>query len=299
MSEEKVLKQYFHIFENESGDSWKIDSNDLVAEKISEFRKKEEEYRRRKEQERIDNMTDEERAEYEQEQMQAGGIDAILTDSEGEGMMDDPALNEIHNELIEQAQAEADSIIAEANARADDILAQASETAESMKEQAIKEGQKQGYDMGQAMAVGEIDTAKQEMDAQVAQIKQEYIDKEIEMEHDVLDVVCDVMSKFFMIEFGDKKQIISHLCENAIANVESSQTLLIRVNEKNKDHLSANKDMLQDKVGENVQLDIILDPILTDDQCIIETDGGIIDCSIGVELDNFIKDLRALTITYD
>ncbi len=293
MSNKNVLKSFFTIFENESGTTREIDSNDLVEEKINEFRKKEEELRKRKEQERIDNMTPEEREEYENSQNNA--LDGIFEDLDGDE--EDAALpSVIPDELIEEARNEADNIIAEANARADEIMAGATETAESMKEQAIKEGQKQGYDMGQAMAMGEIDAAKAEMNAEIEKIRQEYIDKEIEMEKEVLDVICDIMSKVFMIEFGDKKEILLHLCENAIANIESSKTLLIRVNEKNKDYLTENKDMLQEKVGENVDLDIIMDPLLTDDKCIIECDGGIIDCSIGVELDNFIKDLRALSI---
>ncbi|MCR4611476.1 MAG: hypothetical protein K5644_06230 [Lachnospiraceae bacterium] len=297
MSNDNVLKPFFTIFENESGTSREIDSNDLVEEKITEFRKKEEETRRRKEKERLENMTPEEREEYEQEQ--PDDLDGLFQDFDPEADDDGMSMSmdmDITNDLVNQAQEEADNILAEANARADEIMADATTTAESMKEQAIKEGQKQGYDMGQALATGEVETAKAEMNAEIERIRQEYIDKEIEMEKDVLDVVCDVMSKVFMIEFGDKKEILLHLCENAIANVESSKTLIIRVNENNKDYINENKEMIQDKVGENVQLDIVMDPLLQDDQCIIECDGGIIDCSIGVELDNFIKDLRALSI---
>ncbi len=293
MSNEKVLKPFFTLFENESGTNREIDSNKLVEEKIQEFQRKEEELRRKKEQERLDNMTPEEREEYEQENNDMSAIFQDFGDGEGEA----PSQVEvIPNDLVEKAQEEADNILAEANARADEILASAAESAESMKEQAIKEGQKNGYDMGQAMAANDLEAAKADMEDRIEQIRQEYLDKEVEMEKEVLEVVCDTMSKVFMIEFGDKKEILLHLCENAITNVESSKTLLIRVNERNKDYLDDNKDMLQEKVGEGVQLDIILDPLLEDDKCIIECDGGIIDCSIGVELDNFIKDLRALSI---
>jgi len=293
LSNEKVLKPFFTLFENESGTNREIDSNKLVEEKIQEFQRKEEELRRKKEQERLDNMTPEEREEYEQENNDMSAIFQDFGDGEGEA----PSQVEvIPNDLVEKAQEEADNILAEANARADEILASAAESAESMKEQAIKEGQKNGYDMGQAMAANDLEAAKADMEDRIEQIRQEYLDKEVEMEKEVLEVVCDTMSKVFMIEFGDKKEILLHLCENAITNVESSKTLLIRVNERNKDYLDDNKDMLQEKVGEGVQLDIILDPLLEDDKCIIECDGGIIDCSIGVELDNFIKDLRALSI---
>ena len=293
MSNNNVLKPFFTLFENESGESREIDSNSLVDEKIQEFQRKEEEIRRRKEQERIDNMTPEEREEYEQEN--SDEMSAIFQDFDEEGA-EVPQPDIIPNDLVEKAQEEADNILSEASARADSIIAEAQESVESMKEQAIKEGQKQGYDMGQAMAQNDLESAKADMEAKIEEIRQEYINKELDMEKEVLDVVCDVMSKVFMIEFADKKEVLLHLCENAITNTESSKTLLIRVNERNKDYLNENRDMLQEKVGEGVQLDVIMDPLLEDDKCIIECDGGIIDCSIGVELDNFIKDLRALSI---
>ena len=262
MSNEKVLKPFFTLFENESGESREIDSNQLVDERIQEFRRKEEENRRKKEQEMLDNMTPEEREEYENENKDNDELAALFQNQDEE--FDDSIMPStdmaIPNDLVEKAQEEA------------------------------------GYDMGQAMAANDLEAAKAEMQEEIEKIRQEYVDKEVDMEKEVLDVVCDVMSKVFMIEFSDKKEILLHLCENAITNSESSKTLLIRVNERNKSYLEENKDMLQDKVGEGVQLDIIMDPLLEDDKCIIECDGGIIDCSIGVELDNFIKDLRALTI---
>jgi len=145
LSNDKVLKPFFTLFENESGTNREIDSNSLVEEKIQEFQRKEEELRRKKEQERLDNMTPEEREEYEQEN---NDMSAIFQDfGEGEGETS-PPVEVIPNDLVEKAQEEADNILAEANARADEILASAAESAESMKEQAIKEGQKNGYDMG-------------------------------------------------------------------------------------------------------------------------------------------------------
>lgn len=296
MSDNNVLKPFFTFFENETGESREIDSNELADEKIQEFKRKEEEKKRRKEQERIDNMTPEEREEYEQENNELAGIFQDFDEEGSEGADAVPQPEIIPNDLVEKAQEEADNILAEASARADEIIAEAQGTVESMKEQAIKEGQKQGYDMGEAMAQSDLESAKADMQAKIEEIRQEYIDKELEMEREVLDVICDVMSKVFMIEFGDKKEILLHLCENAITNIESSKTLLIRVNERNKDFLNENRDMLQEKVGEGVQLDVIMDPLLEDDKCIIECDGGIVDCSIGVELDNLIKDLRALSI---
>jgi len=78
-------------------------------------------------------------------------------------------------------------------------------------------------------------------------------------------------------------------------NIENSREFQIKVNEANFAFLSQYKEDLQKKVGEDVQLDIIMDPLLDQSQCIIETDGGVFDCSMGVELDSLIRDLKMLS----
>ena len=59
--------------------------------------------------------------------------------------------------------------------------------------------------------------------------------------------------------------------------------------------IKSKKEEIQAKVGSDVGIDIIADPLLNDSQCIIETDGGIFDCSIDTELDNLIREIRALS----
>ena len=55
------------------------------------------------------------------------------------------------------------------------------------------------------------------------------------------------------------------------------------------------KDELQTKVGQEVSLDIVLDPLLNDSQCMVETDGGLFDCSMDTEMRNLIKEIKALS----
>ena len=69
---------------------------------------------------------------------------------------------------------------------------------------------------------------------------------------------------------------------------------MIRVNEKNFMRLNQEKDRLQEKVGSGIALDLVKDPLLTDEKCMIETDGGVYDCSLDTELNNLIKDLKIL-----
>ena len=48
-------------------------------------------------------------------------------------------------------------------------------------------------------------------------------------------------------------------------------------------------------MGQEVSLDIVLDPLLNDSQCMVETDGGLFDCSMDTEMRNLIKEIKALS----
>ena len=52
----------------------------------------------------------------------------------------------------------------------------------------------------------------------------------------------------------------------------------------------------REKVGESASIDIIEDPTLREGGCLIETDGGVFDCSVETELESLVKDLKALSI---
>jgi flagellar assembly protein FliH len=116
------------------------------------------------------------------------------------------------------------------------------------------------------------------------------------MESELVDVITEVMERFFLVQFGNKKDLLLHLIDNALINIENSREFLIKVNDENFDFLNQYKSQLQEKVGNDLQLDIIRDPVLDVHQCLIETDGGVFDCSLDVELDNLVKDLKSLSM---
>lgn len=70
---------------------------------------------------------------------------------------------------------------------------------------------------------------------------------------------------------------------------------MIRVGEANLEFLRAHKEELQAKVGQDMTLDIVLDPLLDETQCMIETDGGLFDCGMDTQMRNLIKDIKSLS----
>ena len=59
--------------------------------------------------------------------------------------------------------------------------------------------------------------------------------------------------------------------------------------------LFRSKEELQEKVGQDVMLDIVLDPLLDEKQCMIETDGGLFDCGMDTQMRNLAKDIKSLS----
>jgi flagellar assembly protein FliH len=144
--------------------------------------------------------------------------------------------------------------------------------------------------------MNEFNAKKDELEAERQQLQAEFDEKERAMESELVDVITEVMERFFMVQFSNKKDLLLHLIDNALINIENSREFLIKVNDENFDFLNQYKSQLQEKVGNDLQLDIIRDPVLDVHQCLIETDGGVFDCSLDVELDNLVKDLKSLSM---
>ncbi|MBR1629002.1 MAG: hypothetical protein IJ679_07030 [Lachnospiraceae bacterium] len=247
---------------------------------------------------------------------------------------EEPPIN--REEILAEIQKESDEILANANAEAEKILAEAGENAEQIRgeaEQALAEAQEvkgraeeegraaghaegyqAGYEEGGAKALEEYEAKSNalkesyaereadfaaksaEFDAEVRRLKAEYKQKESNFERQMGDLFCDIIDKVFHIEFSDKEEIILHLVDNVISNTPSSKEYMVRVNDHNYDLLNENKAMLIEKVGSGIGIDIIKDPLLGDEECQIETDGGVYDCGMDVQLENLLKDLRALSL---
>ncbi len=198
-------------------------------------------------------------------------------------------------DYVAMAREEAEEIIAQANAQAQDILDAAQSQANAMKSHAEAEGHQAGYDKGYQESIMKQTEMEADIERQRKAMMDDIAEKEKNMEKELVDAVCGVVEKVFLAKFGDDKNIIFHLLDNVISNVDSSKSFIIRVNEQNMEFLRSKKDELQTKVGQEVSLDIVLDPLLNDSQCMVETDGGLFDCSMDTEMRNLIKEIKALS----
>lgn len=198
-------------------------------------------------------------------------------------------------DYVAQAQKEAEEIIAQANMQADEIINAAQVNAEALKNVARQDGEKEGYNEGTQRAALELQQAKAQMDEEIEAIRADYQNRSLAMEHDIVEMCLPVFEKVFNATLSGNKDVIYHLLDHCIMNIERTRQMQIKVSEDNAEFIKSKKDEIVAKVGSDVNIDIIADPLLTESQCIIETDGGIFDCSIDTELSCLISEIKALS----
>ena len=115
-----------------------------------------------------------------------------------------------------------------------------------------------------------------------------------ELEPKLLDTILTVFDEVFQMQFAGKREMLLNLVKNAIRGIRETRQYKIRVCESEVAFLREHKEELQEKVGEDVQIEIVMDPDLSASQCVIDADSGVYDCSLDVELDNLTRDLKSL-----
>lgn len=208
---------------------------------------------------------------------------------------EEPDMSAQTEEILEQARMEADQIIADANSQAQEILSAAQLNADAMKNLARQDGEKEGYNEGTQRAAVELQNSQAQMQAEIDRIQNEFMERQLQMEREIVEMCLPVFEHVFSAELSGRKEVIYHLLDHCIMKIERTGQMQIKVSDANAEFIKSKKDEIQGKVGAEVGLDIIADPLLNDSQCIIETDGGIFDCSIDTELDNLIREIKALS----
>lgn len=195
----------------------------------------------------------------------------------------------------EQAQITADDIIAQANSEAERIMRNAKKEADAMWEKAYAEAKRNGYDAGIKEGCAEVDRMRNEFLKEKKQQQSEYVELLENMERDLVGVMLEVFEKVTKVLSADKKDIMVHLIDNALNHIESSREFVIRVSKDDYQFVTKHREFLQEAVPQNGSLEIVKDATLERNQCLIETDGGVFDCGLDVQLENLIMDVKALS----
>ena len=283
-----LLKQYYCVQTSQNG-SLVINSNPRVEEKLQDLF---DEYRRRELQEDgMEESSEEELPEDPEEEQQSAAI-TLAAQKEASRIVD--AANRQSSVILDKAKIEAEEILSNANAQAMTIY-------ENQKEAGFQSGVQEGEKSVREKELQleeEFKIRSRQLEEQLEQERsamlREMNQKRDQMEEEIVDVVVQVVEKVFAVQFEEKKPILLHLIKQTLQSVESSKEFKIRVSQENRSYVEEHINEIRGIVGNDITLEVVLDPGLTEDGCRIETEYGVFDCSIDTELSNLIKDIRSL-----
>ena len=229
--------------------------------------------------------------------LKADVVEQLLTGSEDENeAVDSQNPDDVKNQLaaaIEEANEQARSIKDEAN----EVLAQAHMEAGKI----IEDDKRTGYEQGAYNAREEYESKaealEREYEQKKAQLDKEYNDLKAAIEPELVETITEVFRKITYTVAEDNKEIIIGLINGVMKNSDISNEFVIRVSPDDYRFLVNNQGKIYCAVSKEVNMDIVEDAAMKKNQCIIESDTGVYDCSLDIELNNLIRDIKLLSCT--
>ncbi len=184
-------------------------------------------------------------------------------------------------EQLSVIKKEAEIIIKNAEAKADEIA-----------KTAYDKGEKQGYNDGHKRALA----LENELSKKIKQQEEDYRQLIKKLEPSMAKLIIDLIYKITGILVSNN-EVIEHLVHEAITNSKKSSIYIIKVSEEDYDIINRQKDKIKSLVDEETKIEIDINKNLEKDQAMIETDAGIINCSLDVQLDNLYRNIELLANT--
>jgi flagellar assembly protein FliH len=144
--------------------------------------------------------------------------------------------------------------------------------------------------------VAEVQEKQNQLNQLIDKQQQDYLDQMKDLEPKFAEALALLVKSLTGVVAEDKHDIICYLIHKAILNADSSKYYIIRTSKEDYESAMSKKVELETMVKEGTSIEIVLDKDLEKNQCLIETDTIIIDCSLDVQLNNLIQDIKLLSI---
>ena len=193
-------------------------------------------------------------------------------------------------EMTEKTSA----VLEEANNEAKNILENAKLEAEKIKKDIMVSAQKKGYDNGMLMVKHEAIKLKADYEEKEQILQKQYEELTLSMEPQMAVIIASLVEKITGILVEDKEEVILYLVNKALKNMDKSNEYTIKVSREDYEYIAMRKNILLSAIGREVSLYIDEDLNLKKNQCRIETELRVIDCSLDIQLNNLITDLKLI-----
>lgn len=229
--------------------------------------------------------------------LHADVVEELISDDDtADALTEDAAMGEQQAAAsLENTNAEAERIIEEARLQAEQIIADANKNADA----AFEEAKQNGYYEGNEKAQEEMNIKQAQLEAEFdnkrKELEQEYNNLKESIEPELVEVITDVFRKVTGVVAEDNQEIILHLINDVMHNADGSRDYVIKVSPDDYKFLVNNQGKIYCAMSREVNIDIVEDAALERNQCMIETNTGIFNCSLDIELNNLIKNIKLLS----
>lgn len=200
----------------------------------------------------------------------------------------------VYREKPEYSGPSPEELVEEARQEIEEMKAQAAQEIEALRLNALEEGRKAGYNEGFAQghteALLEVEKAEertraaiQETEALRGQLRREYEENLKAIEPMVIDELTDIYDHVFDSGLKERKEILFHLLDTTLHRIDSGREFIVRVSQADYEYINGHKEELLTGMP-GVRMDLVADVMMHRGEGIIETGGGLFDCSIDVEL---------------
>ncbi len=200
--------------------------------------------------------------------------------------------------LLGDAMTKAEEILAEARARAKEITEGAEASAGDIFEDARRQGYEKGLEEGNSEAMKRADAYLERVEEEKSVFMADY-DRECEeriasAEEKMVELSCALIQKMTGMLVDEYAPVMLYMINQSLSGQDASRHFTIMVPEESVTYLNDNIDRIVGATNPSVELEIYGDAKLERGSCRIESDNGMIDLSMDVQVNNLIKAFRLI-----
>ncbi len=226
---------------------------------------------------------------YEQKEMETtDGFVAGLEVEKVEDLISD-------EEYAANMQKKADDTINDAKNQAEAIIKEAMEQAEAIKLEAYN----RAYEEGKKKSLVENEKFRIQLEsdynAKKNALDDEYTYMKEQLEPQLVMAITEVFDKVTRAVADVDKSVIMHLITSVLDDIETGKNFVIKVSPQDYQFVNDNISKLYKNISNGAMIEVCQDDKLSKNQSIIETDSGVFDCSLDVQLEGLIKEIKVLS----
>lgn len=242
----------------------------------------------------------------EETSMEDALAEAMIEDAQLEGLEEAPegeptgkvSYSEKAKKLLAEAKNEAQNILNEAQDEVERLRAAAYDEAENVKNAARADGYEAGYQEGLAAVREEYQKKEQQLEeykqAYEVQLQEEQEAFVSNMEHNMVNWLCQMVPAITGVCVDDQKAVMLYIVNRAIKNLDDCKQFVVKVSEVDYAVLELQKEKIYGYGNPNIDIQLFADAKLTAKQCLIETENGVVNASLDMQLSNLNKALHLM-----